>query len=248
MLSKLWNAEDFERGMFYASIVAIVYFIINAQPDYDLFVEHAFNVAVPYGVLWSLLNPFYWTSTLYTSFVVIEWVMVTLVEWTLAESGRIPLKMVKLQIFTVAALLALHSTQNVTVIMFAPLVVINPLFSILLIAQKIPFGWSLIPWQNAHWDCAFNGTGTVADLATNPCLSNSLKLAFWTHIYFLNYFILALWTILPLIVWWRNRQRFKPISAEKKTLVVAVLVDMLRSAQEEEIAENLGDFWNNIES
>ncbi len=207
IISKLWDYEDFERGVLWASITAIVIWTIFASPDYDLYVEWLYNIPVPYGVLWVLWNPFWWTKQLYTTIVVGEWAIVTAFEWLLATKRKIiPLKLVKLQIFSTAILLALHSTQNVTVIMFAPLAVINPIFTLLLLFQKIPLGWTLAPWDNGHWYCAFNGSGTVDTLGTNPCLANSLKLAFWTHVYFINYLIIALWTILPIIIWWKARK------------------------------------------
>src|SRR5437879_5007624 len=135
-LSGLWNSEDFERGLLWASLVSIIYYTIFASPDYDLWVEHIHNISVPYGVLWTWLNPFFWTTTLYTSIVVVEWGMVTFGEWMLARRKIIPLKLVKLQVFTVAILLTLHSTQNITVIMFAPLAALYPVMTLLLIFQK----------------------------------------------------------------------------------------------------------------
>ena len=186
---RLWD-KDSERGAILGAIGAIVLFtFVFPDPDVDLGVVFPGNP--PYNFLWKFLNPFYWTKTLYPMIVFAEWAGVTLFEWWLLKENR---GLVKLQIFSVAFLLMLHATQDVTVIMFAPLVVLFPGFILLGVLQKIPFPGT------AEWQCAFHGTGTDANAYLYPCLSNSTHFLTWNHIYWMTYPILVLSFMIPLIL------------------------------------------------
>src|SRR6266704_1740990 len=197
VLNKIWD-KDAERGSLLGAIGAIVLFtFVFPDPDVDLGVVFSGNP--PYGLIWKVLNPFYWTKNLYPMIVFAEWAGVTAVEWWLARKGKLNIGLVKLQIFTVAILLMLHATQDVTVIMFAPLVFLSPLFAGLEILQKIPFSGT------PEWACAFQGTGTDANAYLYPCLSNSTHFLTWNHIYWLTYPILVLWLILPLVLHFKRR-------------------------------------------
>src|SRR5712691_4560872 len=60
---KIWD-KDSERGALLGAIGAIVLFtFVFPDPDVDLGVVFPGNP--PYGLLWYLLNPFYWTKKLY---------------------------------------------------------------------------------------------------------------------------------------------------------------------------------------
>src|SRR6266699_6729375 len=189
---RLWGKDE-ERGALLGAIGAIVLFtFVFPDPDVDLGVVFPGNP--PYGLLWKLLNPFYWTKTLYPMIVFAEWAGVTSLEWWLAKKGFLSSGLVKLQIFSVTVLLMLHATQDVTVIMFAPLVMGSWIFVGLEIFQKIPMPGT------PEWTCAFQGTGTDANAYLYPCLSNSTHFFTWNHIYWLTYPILALWVVLPLVL------------------------------------------------
>src|SRR5713101_2614039 len=189
---KIWD-KDSERGALLGAIGAIVLFtFVFPDPDVDLGVTFPGNP--PYGLLWYLLNPFYWTKKLYPMIIFVEWAGVTSLEWWLAKKGFLNSGLVKLQIFSVAVLLMLHATQDVTVIMFAPLIMLTPGFVSFEIFQKIPFPGT------PQWDCAFHGTGTDANAYLYPCLSNTTHFLTWNHIYWLTYPILALWVVLPLVL------------------------------------------------
>ncbi len=162
---KIWD-KDSERGALLGAIGAIVLFtFVFPDPDVDLGVTFPGNP--PYGLLWYLLNPFYWTKKLYPMIIFVEWAGVTSLEWWLAKKGFLNSGLVKLQIFSVAVLLMLHATQDVTVIMFAPLIMLTPGFVSFEILQKIPLPGT------PQWDCAFHGVGTDANAYLYPCLSNT---------------------------------------------------------------------------
>jgi len=201
-LSSLWDANDFWNGALLASIFYIVYStIFNARPDYDLAVKYPGNP--PYGVLWYILNPFYATQQLYAYWLLFVFAVMLVVYWKLIKMKWLDARIVKLWVFSIAVLYALHGYQDVTIVAFAPLATITPILTAILVLQKIPF-----PGTD-QWNCAFNGNGTTETLLTNPCISNSLKLAWWTHVYFFTYLVLLLWAVLPIVIWLKTRRKYK---------------------------------------
>lgn len=187
---RFWGRDE-ERGALLGAIGAIVLFtFVFPDPDVDLGVVFPGNP--PYGLLWKLLNPFYWTKTLYPMIIFAEWSVVTLIEWYVLKNHR---GLVKLQIVSTMFLMMLHAQQDVTVIMFAPFAVIFGGLVGLEIVQKIPFPGT------PEWTCAFQGTGTDANAYQFPCLSNTTHFLTWNHIYWMTYPILILWVVLPLVLW-----------------------------------------------
>ena len=95
VLNKIWD-KDAERGAILGAIGAIILFtFVFPDPDVDLGVVFPGNP--PYGLLWKILNPFYWTKTLYPMIIFAEWVGVTGIEWWLARKGYLSKGLVKLE-------------------------------------------------------------------------------------------------------------------------------------------------------
>lgn len=106
--------------------------------------------------------------------------------------------------------------QNVTVTLFAPLNSIAPWFFIpFMLLQKIPIGWSWIPWNNQHWWCAFVGNSgfTAGDTITFPngqqlisCPGGWLR---WNPAYswFWSYAMIMFWLIVPTLFWLKPRMK-----------------------------------------
>jgi hypothetical protein len=191
---RFWGPDE-ERGVLWASIVGIaIFLLIIPDPDTDMIVVFPGNP--PYGLLWFALNPFYWSKRLYGVVLFFEWAMSVRLSYWFVKKGLLDERLIKLNIVSVVVLCALHAYQDITVIMFAPLASVIPDFVIVLLAQKIPFPGT------AQWNCAFHGTGTQATFWTNPCLSSSTQ---WNllggHVYALTYLILALWVVLPFVMW-----------------------------------------------
>jgi hypothetical protein len=190
---RLWGKDE-ERGALLGAIAAIILFtFVFPDPDVDLGVVFPGNP--PYGYLWYLLNPLYWTKKIYPIIVFIEWAIVTLIEWKVLKNNR---GLVKLQIFSTMFLMMLHAQQDVTVIMFAPLAILNLGFIGLEILQKIPFPWT------QQWQCAFYGTGTDANAYQFPCLANSTHFLTFSHVYALTYIVLVFWAVFPLVIWFKS--------------------------------------------
>jgi hypothetical protein len=190
---RFWGKEE-ERGALLGAIGAIVLFtFVFPDPDVDLGVVFPGNP--PYGILWYILNPLYWTKRLYPMIVFTEWAIVTVVEWKVLAKNR---GLVKLQIYSTMFLMMLHAQQDVTVIMFAPLAILNLGFIGLEILQKIPFPGT------PQWACAFQGTGTDANAYLYPCLSNSTHFLSFSHVYALTYIVLVFWAVFPLILWFKG--------------------------------------------
>lgn len=199
-LKKLLGTEnDFWRGVVWASIVFIVFRTIFPSADSYLAVEHGLGV-VPYGQLWTWLNPMWWTQQPYAVYLFIIWAAVTALEYKFATRGLFDVRLVYIQVFATCIMYSLHAYQNVTVIMFFPFAAVCPWVTLLLLFQKIPI-WVPFNWND--WNCAFNGTGNGID--GNPCLSNVTHLGL-LHVYSISYIIVAFCFVLPLIVYVRDRK------------------------------------------
>jgi len=250
---KLWN-DDALRGVILGMIAGLLFLALTGSADTDLFVVHQQGVT-PYGVLWTWLNPLYWTQVPYMISLFVIYAVVFKIQCVYVKRGKLDRRVPFLNLFSVLFLFALHAQQNVTVIMLGPFIALSPWMIIPIILQKIPFGWSW-NFQDPHWNCAFNGTGNGYDAWTNPCLSNSVHADFF-HIYSLSYILILFWVAYPLIIWFLNRhssdwsvngnRKYKPMNPEKKELVTQLLIAMLRDAYEEETAEKLGEFWYSTE-
>jgi hypothetical protein len=201
-----WDSH-WERGFLYGLIGALVYLTFKAQPDANLITVWQQGVT-PYGVLWTWMNPFYWTNFLYTAILNAEVGAVFLGYWLLVKKRKMNKVIVELCLYTIVFMEAMHMHQNVTTIMLIPLLTLTPLFLIPMLLERLPFGWSWGITDNIHWWCAFGGNGNGYDNMINPCLTVATKLDFW-HVYSLAYTITVIWTIVALRYWWRNHWRGK---------------------------------------
>jgi hypothetical protein len=196
----------YERGMLLGLIVGLIYFTIKAQPDPTLAVVYAQGVT-PYGVLWTWINALYWTNLPYSLVLLAEASATLLFQWWLVKKHRLDKVFVELNLFTIVFLMVMHSQQNITTIMLAPLLCVSPLVLIPMILQRFPIGWS---WSlnDPHWNCAFHGTGNGITPWINPCLSQAVRLD-PLHAYSMTYVVTAIWFIVPLLYWYRNHWRGK---------------------------------------
>ncbi len=164
---------------------------------------------VPYGVLWTWLNPLYWTDLPYRAIVISELVLMTAVNWLFVRKGRMTRLMFWFGLFTSMMWMSTGVYQNVSVTMFGPLSSVYPPLVLLLVLQKLPVLWSWPPWANAHWQCAFNGTQPASDLNTGLGLQCTLPSVRWdlSYPWVYSYFIVAFWVVWPLSQWLLHRYR-----------------------------------------
>ena len=206
LLSILWNRQDAERGLLlglfasvWLNLAQLVFTNSRAITDLAL-LSIKF---VPYSPLWVWLNP--WNNdansiVVYRTYLALFVTVVYAFQYLLVLRGFIPKFVYYLSFGTSIIWLVDDYPQNVTVTAFAPLATINPLFA-LLVLQKLPLGWSLIPWDNQHWACAFGQR-----VIESYCPSVLAKLDL--NGYLLWYYgIVAFWFLMPILVWFRKRQR-----------------------------------------
>jgi hypothetical protein len=194
-LSTIWNHDDFLNAILIVSIVEIIWLTINPYFDYDF--ANYWNQ--PYGILWFILNPLFQNFQLYRLQVTLIQIPVVALQFWLVKKKKLSKELVVLTLF-ITMLFRLSSTdQNVSVVMFAPFVELNPLFTLMVILQKFGLGWS---WNlsDGHW------TGFIAQI-TNPRFHPG-----WNGTTFvLPYYLLAAWTVIPLLFWftkWRKTDNF----------------------------------------
>jgi hypothetical protein len=236
---KLWD-KDAERGVIWGLIVAFILLGIFGTSDTSLLIDYKAG-DVPYGRLWTWLNPYYWTQQPYIFLVTLITGAIYLVEYKLMKMGKINRTLLILNLFCTVFFSATHVFQEDTTVVLGPLVSINPLFLIPMILQKFPFGWSLLPWQSTNWNCGINGVCIGFGV-----LNSRLDIArsdFFTHI------AIVFWMAMPLMIWWRNRTGQMPFRRQldwilrHKFLVFLVMVAFMGFLTVY-AAINNGGFWN----
>jgi len=115
------------------------------------------NNNVPYGVLWTWMNPYWWTQQPYMLYVFLFELVAFSVQFRLADAGRIPKKLVWINMYLAMFMSAAHVQQEVTVSALAPFVALTPLFLVPIVLEKFPIGWSWPPWASANWACGIGG-------------------------------------------------------------------------------------------
>jgi hypothetical protein len=199
-----WDSR-FEKGFAVGLAFLMVFVAITQSVDVGVAVLFR-DGEVPYGILWAMLNPVAGLSSwVYKSYLLLIQVPILLLEWKLVKMKRLSKVMFYMNWMT--TILWEYSTQyeNITVTMFAPFASINPLFTLLLVFQKLPLGWSW-NFSDPHWACAFAGNGTITEGC--PTLQNridSFGMAKWN--FRADYILLAFWTIFPVVVWWWTRRK-----------------------------------------
>lgn len=164
---------------------------------------------VPYGILWVWLNPLYWTNLPYEAYIVGVIALQTYVNWYLVKKGKLGKVPFYMGWITSVIWMRASTFQNVTVTAFAPAAAVWPILTLLLVLQKLPVGWSWPLQNNAHWDCAFNGTQPYSDVGSPHGLQCSSAAVRWNFglPYVYSYGILGFWVIYPLVCWVLKKRR-----------------------------------------
>jgi hypothetical protein len=201
----LWDYNDARRGLIMGLIVATLYYAIKGNTSLLGYFDEglSFSYVQPYGRLWYFLNPYFWNSHLYSIISAITYTAIILPQIYLVKKKKINAWVVVLNVLTAVMFRMNQSSQDLTVIAFAPLATINPLFSLLLVAQKlaIGFSWNLSDPFFVDW---------VAQARGNP----------WqiTYVYLIG------WFFSPILVWMKSR---KGILCRRNILIMIVVVAII---------------------
>ncbi len=134
----------------------------------------------PYGLLWYALNPFFRSWATYSWTSVLIYAAIVAPQLWLVKRGRLDGRMVVLNVMSAVYFRMAQSTQDMTVIAFAPLASLNPLFAVPLLLQKVAvgFSWNL---SDPNWAAWLSAT------ATNPIVA--------------PYYVVLCWLALPPLAW-----------------------------------------------
>jgi hypothetical protein len=160
---------------------------------------------VPYGVLWTWLNPYYWVGDFYQYMIFLAVIAMTAVNWVFVKRGRMPKWVFYGGWLTSILWMRTGVYQNVTVTLFAPLAFVFPFLILFPLLQKIPIGWSFPDMTaNAHWRCAFGGTQPYSDVSSPTGLMCSSAAVRWDPFlpYLYSYFVIAFWVLAPMAYWY----------------------------------------------
>jgi hypothetical protein len=185
-----------EFGMAAGLAMMTILFLLTKPIDAASPTVHSLGV-VPYGVLWVWLNPYYWVQGVYQIYLGLFLGASLAIQYWFVRKGRLPKWLFYTGWIQSAGWLAAGHVINITVTAFAPLAAVFPPLVLLLIFQKLPLGWSWPIQNNAHWQCAFGNLGTWY------CQSTAVRLDAATGLFW-QYVALAVWIILPLVVWVRR--------------------------------------------
>ena len=173
-----------------------VIFLATHSIDQGSPIVHSLGVT-PYGVLWVWLNPYYWVEGVYQIYLGLFIAASLAVQYLFVHRGRLSKWLFYCGWIQTCLWLNQGHVIDVTVTAFAPLASVFPPLTLLLILQKLPLGWS---WNlsDPHWQCAFGNVGTWYCQTTAVRLNPATGL-FW------QYVALAVWTIVPLVIWYLKR-------------------------------------------
>lgn len=237
----IWN-KDAERGVILGLVASLILVGIFGTNDTSLLIDIK-NGVLPYGVVWTWLNPFWWTQQPYMVLVTAIEGVTYLFMWWLIKKGRVSKDLVIMNLFTTVFLNATHVFQEGTTIMLGPLIAAspNPIVAIGLVAvmvlQKLPIGWSW-NFQDPHVQCGIFGKCIVfynsrLDFARSD---------FFTHL------ALIFWVIAPLMIFWKKRTGHMPFQKQldwinrHRKLVFAIWVAFMITLTVIAVLRN-GNFW-----
>ena len=185
--------ERYMTAILLALIVGLIYYAFTPyfDPYFNYYLVQGRFGEVPYGALWYLLNPFFEHPQLWSLMTMSIYLAAIAPQIWLMRKGKLDRIVVFLNIFSAILFRAFHAQQDVTVIMFAPLATVNPLFSILLIVQKFAFGWSW-DFSDSHW------TNMTGQLDNCSALRTNCQGIF-------VYWLLAFWLFFPIGIYARTR-------------------------------------------
>jgi hypothetical protein len=176
-----------ERGIFWGLIVMILYYAF-ISPQYDFGVVQGNPLA--YGYLWYLFNPIHTNRFIWTLTTMAIFFGMLVIQFKLVKKGKLDKWMVYLGIVGVLFSEMYAVQRDVTVIMFAPLVSMNPIFVIPMFLQK--FGFNHEMWNQL--------TPEKAGIPIGP-----------PAIFEFQYVVLLFWFVFPTCVWITKRlwRRFR---------------------------------------
>jgi len=195
LIDKLWG-PDAERGVIWGFIAGTI--VMGFIGHIDPALNHSFDNASPYSIVWSWLSYKYWNDQPYMFILMLQSLVVYAVEWKLVKMGKIPKWLFILNLAVNTIWMAWSTPQYVLQTIFSPLAAINPLVLIPEILFKLPLGWSW-NFQDPHVACGIFGQCSyyVGQRFIGLDPSN------WAH-----YFQGLMWLI-PVIVWFKKRRQKK---------------------------------------
>lgn len=185
-IKSLWNSADFWRAMVWSGIAINIWATIHPYFDPGF----SMNYIEPYGRLWYWLNPLFQNWHIYAVQITLVYIPMIALQYYLVKKGKLSMELFALNLISTAFVRTLFvvgpaativaAQQDVTVIMFAPLASINPLFTLPLLLQKTALGWS---WNlsDPYW------AQWWAQVHNDP----------WTP----PYVVILFWMIYPNLLW-----------------------------------------------
>jgi hypothetical protein len=170
-----------ERGILWGLIVMILYYAF-ISPQYDFGVVQGNPLA--YGYLWYLFNPIHTNRFTWTFTTMAFFFGILALQFRLVKKGKLDKWMVYLGIVGVLFSEMYAVQRDVTVIMFAPLASMNPIFVIPMFLQK--FGFNHEMWNQL--------TPEKAGIPIGP-----------PAIFEFQYVVLVFWFVFPMFVWITKR-------------------------------------------
>jgi hypothetical protein len=202
LIEKLWN-PDAERGVVWGLIYAFVAlgifgtllpFTGQKYVGSDVTIGQMYQHGiVAYGVLWTWLNPYFWTQQPYMFLNMLIVGLVFIFQYFLVRRGFLNKNLVLLAFFLCVVTMAIHLYQDTTILMLSPFISITPAAIIPMLLEKLPLGWS---WNlsDPNWACGIYGR--CAGVTIN-------RFSLMNEVNF-SYVLLAISVIIPLIVWLRT--------------------------------------------
>src|SRR6266705_5797255 len=189
---KLYD-EASERGVRLALIAATIIFGIFGHIDVVGINADMVRGILPYSIFWTWLSPYYWKDQPYMFILMIQSLVIYGVQWKLVRMGKINRHVFTLSLLVNTIWVARSIPQYTLTTIFMPFATMNPIFTVLEIILKLPFGWS---WNlsDAHWACGIYGQCSWE--------TNGLSYLWnWGH-----YLTLFMW-IFPTVLWIRRRMK-----------------------------------------
>ncbi len=241
---KEFKNPDTQRGLWLGIIASYFYVMFFGQSDTSLLSDIQ-NGVLPYGWLWTIFNPLYWTQRPYIVINMLECLAVLGVQYYLVKKGRVNKWIMMMNSFQIVFFSATHVIQENTVIFLGPFIAAGSsiwypiIFIGLMVLQKLPIGWSL-SLSDPHVQCGIWGKcfyfyNSRLDIARSD---------FFTHL------ALIFWVIAPLMLWYKRRTGRMPFRGQlewmerhQKIMFIGWLSFMI-GLTIYAVFRNGGAFWN----
>jgi hypothetical protein len=197
----IYRKFNFELGIVIGAVVTVFFielgYLWGGQTDYALQIAY-YHIGgswfpMPYGVLWTWLNPLYWTDVPYKAYLTGVVIGIGILESYLVKRGKIPLAVLLANQCQNVIWFLVTGYQHITTTAFQALSFWNPLFMIGWVFQEFPIG------NPAGWDCDF-GKPTLFYTLNNAqwqlCGPGDLVLG-----RLLWHLMEAVWVIVPMVYW-----------------------------------------------